>query len=159
MFKKLMLGLLASIALFTQAQAEVTIKSTKPYENKKQSYDSAPVLSEEHREQVSRITLEYNEKLKAYKPQIKKLNKELKTELAKDNPDATSLEALNSQLYDLKKQEQLVKIQYQLALSKVLTAQQRKALATKAAIKKAKNSTQQKQQEVNVNQSPYRNNL
>jgi len=150
MFKKLTMLALASCLAFSQVQAEVTIKSTKPYEKKGEAVNAGPTLSDEHRTKVERITQEYNEKLKAFKPLIKQKNKALKAELAKDSPDVSALEGLNGELYDLKKQEQLVKLQYQVALSRVLTAQQRKELRGAAAITKARNTVQNK-----PNKSPY----
>ncbi len=125
--KKVLLLCLLSLGLVGQVSAEVSIRSNKPVQSKN---TTAPALnlSEDKRQEVEKITNSYNAQLAQFKPQIRDKNRALKLELVKDNPDVNALEALNKELFSIKEQEQLIRIKYQVELSKILTADQRRTL-------------------------------
>ncbi len=147
MLKKSLLLALMVFASFASAQAEITIKSAEPIEknSKKETLtnkENTINLSEEKRKEVEKITNEHNQQLTQLKPKIKDKTKALKNELTKDNLDIIALESLNKELFILKEQEQLIRLKYQVALSKVLTTEERKSLnkmsKAKASPQKAK---------------------
>lgn len=145
MLKKSFLASLLAISVLSEAYAEVSIKNIKSVPPSPRTVargqSNGLNLPPEKKQEVERITNDFNNKLTQFRPQIKEKNKALKTELAKDNPDYSTLEALNKELFDLKEQEQLVRIQYQVELAKILTPSQRKGLS-----KVAKMSTQEAQE-------------
>jgi Spy/CpxP family protein refolding chaperone len=132
MFNKLFLAGLLALSVLLQARAEVSIKSTKPVEPSARTVARGESkglnLPDDKKQEVERITNEFNNKLAQLRPQIKEKTKTLKTELAKDSPNYEALENTNKELFAAKEQEQLVRIQYQVELSKVLTADQRRSL-------------------------------
>lgn len=148
--RSFLLALIAFVSTFVKA--EITIKSVDPIEKNdktiqinraNQKKENTFVLPEEKRREVERITNEHNQQLNQLRPQIKDKTKALKIELSKDNLDLEALEALNKELFNLKEQQQFIRLKYQVALSKVLTIDERKSL-NKMTIKTAKSSSKQK---------------
>ncbi|MDX1920352.1 MAG: hypothetical protein SFU25_06410 [Candidatus Caenarcaniphilales bacterium] len=138
MIYRLVLSFLA-LSLFTgSAFSEVTIKSNKPVDDERDYREkySKPLkpaansssLSPELQAQVKAVKDRQRDELKALKPQIKAKNQELQSELSNNSIDINALEKINQELFQLKQQENLVKLRYQYELSRFLTAEQRDSL-------------------------------
>lgn len=134
---RLILSFLAFFLITGSAFSEITVKSNKPVEDNRDYREkyakpmkavNASSLSPELQSQVKEVKQRQQSELKALKPQIKAKNQELKQQLANNTIDIKSLERINQELFDLKKQENLVKLQYQYELSRFLTAEQRDSL-------------------------------
>jgi hypothetical protein len=123
------LSLILLLALIQPAvNADITVKSNKSLPSSVDEEQPTTFQNDEKREDFEKIKTEYRSKIKALKPQIKAKSQEIKKGLAKDNLNYEELKKINDELFDLKRQEQLNKIEYQVALSKIYTAEERKSL-------------------------------
>jgi Spy/CpxP family protein refolding chaperone len=128
------------------ATADITIRSAKPAEdtrsnkekyarpvNAAQTQASSSLVNEEKMAQLQPINQQYLQDLKVLRPQIKAKKEALKTLLKENTLDLQSLETLNAELYELKKQEGQLKIRYQYEISRILTPEERKGLKLQLA--------------------------
>ncbi len=140
--QKLFLGslLVASLVINNLSFAEeIKTTSPKPAANNAQGKMAGLGLSEEKRKQVQEIALKNKEQKQQISIQVKEKKKAMKAELSKETLDYATLEKLNSEVYDLQKQQKLIDIKQQVELSKILTVQERKDIIQKASqIKKEK---------------------
>ncbi len=123
------LSLILLLALIQPAvNADITVKSNKSLAASVDEEQPTTFQNNEKREDFEKIKTEYSSKIKVLKPQIKAKSQEIKKGLAKDNLNYEELKKINDELFDLKREEQLNKIEYQVALSKIYTAEERKSL-------------------------------